>query len=85
MASQLNWISRAANAPEGWKMTRLAEQESVVLTINQPTHGIEAGTRGKIVMVYDSTPPGIYEVEFVLDRDDRLLRITCSGNELAQD
>jgi hypothetical protein len=63
-------------------MSVLTEQKEVVLTISQPAAGIEFGAKGKIVMVYDSTPPGIFEVEFNLDHEDRTLRLTCSGEEL---
>jgi hypothetical protein len=63
-------------------MTRLTEKNHVVLTTSQPNLGIEAGAKGRIVLVYDTTPPGIYEVEFILDQADHALRVTCSGEEL---
>ncbi|MGD8603781.1 MAG: hypothetical protein PVF49_04325 [Anaerolineales bacterium] len=63
-------------------MRPLNEPMEVVLTIRQPKAGLEPGARGRIVMVYDSTPPGIYEVEFDLEYEDRAQRLTCSGEEL---
>lgn len=63
-------------------MRSLTVQNDVELTISQPGAGIEAGARGTIVMVYDTTPPGIFEVEFMLDREQNALRVTCSGEEL---
>lgn len=63
-------------------MKSLTEKNEVVLTISQPAAGIESGARGRIIMVYDATPPGIYEVEFDLDRGESACRLTCSGEEL---
>lgn len=63
-------------------MRRLSEQNEVVLTISQPAAGIESGAKGRIIMVYDATPPGIFEVEFDLDHEDHVRRLTCSGEEL---
>ena len=63
-------------------MRSLTEQKEVVLIISQPAAGIESGARGRIIMVYDATPPGIYEVEFDLEREQSARRLTCSGEEL---
>lgn len=63
-------------------MRSLNERNEVVLTISQPAAGIESGARGRIIMVYDATPPGIYEVEFDLELEESARRLTCSGDEL---
>lgn len=61
---------------------KLTEQNQVVLTTSQPGLGIKAGAKGKIIMVYDTTPPGIYEVEFMINQGDDILLVTCSGDEI---
>lgn len=60
----------------------LAEDKQVVLTTSQPGAGVEAGAKGKIILVYDTTPPGIYEVEFMLNQGEEILLVTCSGDEI---
>jgi hypothetical protein len=63
-------------------MRSLTEENEVILIISQSSAGIESGARGRIIMVYDATPPGIYEVEFDLEREQSACRLTCSGEEL---
>lgn len=62
---------------------RLWECDIVRILVGKPEHGIVAGTRGTVVMVYDAPPiPLGYEVEFLDADGDTIAVVTVDATEV---
>lgn len=57
------------------------EYDRVRLLTDLPSHGLKAGMRGTVLLVYEASPPA-FEVEFCNDSGDTLAVLTLREKDI---